>query len=460
MKTFKLFFYRKASAVIFLGLIVLAFAVPSLLTVSEEEAAQLPGTESEVLVKAETGENSPEKSPNETDLPVKEQALRDTDHRLAEEFKIPLGMEERVAFWLDVYSRFDSKHYVIHHRDYPWIVFDTVDSTEIFKQQRVAWLNRKDADTLAGARKDSIISTLKMLQVRSNYDQLPAEEARIFELLKDIPGTRKKVIREAIAATRIQLGQKDMFELGLVRSAPFIPMMEKIFIEKGLPKELVRIPLVESSFNIEARSRVGASGAWQIMPSQGRKAMLIDASIDERNSPLKSTQFAAYLLKQNIQILKNWPLSVTAYNHGTGSLLKAVRHLKTSDLKEIIDRNASKSFQFASSNFYACFLAALRGEVYAKELFPDLKRPEALQLTKVKMAKRTSFMAFAKKAGHTMSDLQALNPDLPNRIRAGFQLPAGFNLYVPQERPKVEKSVTDVAESTYNVSVTVPENHE
>jgi membrane-bound lytic murein transglycosylase D len=229
-------------------------------------------------------------------------------------------------------------------------------------------------------------------------------------------------------------------------------MMEKIFIEKGLPKELVRLPLVESSFNIEARSRVGASGAWQIMPSQGRKAMLIDSMIDERNSPLKATAFAGFLLKQNIQILKKWPLAVTAYNHGTGSLLKAVKSLKTTELQEIIDRNNAKSFQFASSNFYACFLAALRGEVYAKELFPELKRPEALQLSKVRMAKRTSFSAFAKKVGYAMSELQALNPDLPERVRGNFQLPAGFNIYVPAEKTKFEKSLTAVAEPTYNVT--------
>jgi membrane-bound lytic murein transglycosylase D len=461
MKTFKHLFFRKASAIVFLGLIVLAFAVPSLMSAPQEETAMNPtgadaetvGSTAEVVdaltpaIKEVTPENA--SAPSDTAQKV---ALADEQNRLAEEFDIPKGMEERVAFWLDIYSRYDSKHYVIHHREYPWIVFDTIDSTEIFKQKRVTWLNRKDADTLAAARKESILATLKMLQVRSNYEGLPAEETRIFNLLKDIPGTRKKVLREAIVATRIQLGQKDMFEMGLVRSAPFIPMMEQIFEAKGLPKELVRIPLVESSFNIEARSRVGASGAWQIMPSQGRKAMLIDASIDERNSPLKATQFAAFLLKQNKQILKNWPLSVTAWNHGTGSLLKAIRALKTSELQQIIERNSSKSFQFASSNFYACFLAALRGEVYAKELFPDLQRPEPQQLSKVRMTKRIAFATFAKKVGYPMSDLQALNPDLPPKVRGNFILPAGFNIYIPSERVKSGKTLSDAADAPYTVT--------
>jgi membrane-bound lytic murein transglycosylase D len=461
MKTFKHLFFRKASALIFFGLVVLAFAIPYLITSPQEEAALNPtggdaetiGSTAEVVdaLAPAIKETTPANAATPSD-DAQKVALNDEQNRLAEEFKIPKGMEERVAFWLDIYSRYDSKHYVIHHREYPWIVFDTIDSTDIFKQKRVTWLNRKDADTLAAARKEAVLATLKMLQVRSNYDALPPEEARIFALLKDVPGTRKKVFREAIAATRIQLGQKDMFEMGLVRSAPFIPMMEKIFEEKGLPRELVRIPLVESSFNIEARSRVGASGAWQIMPSQGRKAMLIDTSIDERNSPLKATQFAAFLLKQNIKILKNWPLSVTAWNHGTGSLLKAVRVLKTSELQQIIERNSSKSFQFASSNFYACFLAALRGEVYAKELFPDLQRPEAQLLSKVRMTKRISLAAFSKKVGYPLSDLQALNPDLPPKVRGSFVLPAGFNIYIPSERVKSEKSLTDAADAPFTVT--------
>lgn len=46
--------------------------------------------------------------------------------------------------------------------------------------------------------------------------------------------------------------------------------MATIFRDEGLPVELTRLPFVESSFNLFARSKVGASGIWQFMKSTGR----------------------------------------------------------------------------------------------------------------------------------------------------------------------------------------------
>lgn len=444
MKTLKNRLKAIVSVGLLLSIVALAFTLPPFLKENSESGI----AEGE----AETMDSQIAMNEAKPEISARDMALLDLNNRLAPEFEIPAGLEKRVAFWLDIYTKHDSRHYVIHHREYPWIVFDVANSSDIFTQQRVQWLNRRDAETLSSVKKDAVIATLKMLQVRSDYTNLPPEEARVFELLKEIPGeSRKKVIREAIKAVRIQLGQKDMFEMGLVRSAPFIPMMEQIFEEEGLPRELVRIPLVESSFNIEAHSRVGAKGAWQIMPYVGRHKMMIGSVIDERQSPLKSAHMAAFILRQNKKILKSWPLAVTAYNHGSGSLLKAVRKLKTDDLQSIIDLNNSKSFQFASSNFYACFMAALRGEMYAAELFPELKRPEPIQLTKVKVPKRVSVSAFAKKLGFNIKDLQTMNPELSGKMRPSFLLPAGFHLYVPEEKP-VEKTITEDTQAPYTVS--------
>lgn len=383
----------------------------------------------------------------EMPLTAQQMAMADTEQRISSDFTMPHGFEKRVAFWLDIYSKYDSKHYVIHDRDLPWIVFDVVDSTDLFKQVRVSWLNRQDADTLASSRLDGVQSTLRMLSVRGNYDKLTGEEERIFNLLKDVPGSRKSVFRQASKALRIQLGQKDMFEQGLIRSAPFIPVMEDVFAAHGLPKELVRIPLVESSFNIEAHSRVGARGVWQIMPKVGRSGMIINDSIDERQSPLKSTAFAAKMLRQNQRALKSWPLTVTSYNHGISSLLKAVKKLKTSDLQEIIDRNSAQSFQFASSNFYACFMAALRGERYKKELFPDLVFSESLKLKKMTLGKSSTLSGLAKNFGVKVSDIQGSNPDLPEKVKSNFKLPAGFQIFIPEKQEKEIQALQSMNET-------------
>jgi membrane-bound lytic murein transglycosylase D len=78
---------------------------------------------------------------------------------------------------------------------------------------------------------------------------------------------------------------------------------------------LAYLPLVESSFNVRARSIVGAVGMWQFMPETGKKFMRIDEKVDERRDPFASTRAAARLLKENYRLLSNWPLAITAYNH-------------------------------------------------------------------------------------------------------------------------------------------------
>ena len=101
------------------------------------------------------------------------------------------------------------------------------------------------------------------------------------------------------------------------------------------------MPLVESSFNVRARSRYGAVGLWQFMRSTGRRYLRIGRGIDERMDPLESTRAAARLLKENYEHFGNWPLAITAYNHGRRGILRAVREVGSRDLSEIIQRYES-----------------------------------------------------------------------------------------------------------------------
>jgi membrane-bound lytic murein transglycosylase D len=74
--------------------------------------------------------------------------------------------------------------------------------------------------------------------------------------------------------------------------------------------------------------------------------------------PMLSTQAAMKLLKQNYNKVGSWPLALTAYNHGTNGVLHAIHVTHSHDLCEIIEKYNSPSFKFASTNFYAQFLAA------------------------------------------------------------------------------------------------------
>lgn len=106
-----------------------------------------------------------------------------------------------------------------------------------------------------------------------------------------------------------------------------------------------------------ARSKVGAVGLWQLMP-QTMQLLMGKKAVNHRTDPVTATVAAAKLLKQNYEKTGSWPLALTAYNHGLGGVMRAVRHTSSTDLCKIIERYNSPSFRFASSNFYAQFLAA------------------------------------------------------------------------------------------------------
>ena len=208
--------------------------------------------------------------------------------------------------------------------------------------------------------------------------------------------------------------------------------MEQIFAKYDVPVEIVKLPLVESSFNENAQSKVGASGVWQFMPAMGKKFLKIGHHADERNSPIKATEAAAKMLKGNFKILKSWPLAITAYNHGPGGLIKAKKILKTDDLEEIIENYKGRRFSFASQNFYSEFLAALYADKYQQEIFGTLDKHSPIEADTLRLKRSIRVMELAKIAGVTVEEIKLHNPDLRKRVvkRNPF-LPAGYTIRLP-----------------------------
>ena len=124
----------------------------------------------------------------------------------------------------------------------------------------------------------------------------------------------------------------------------------------GLPEDLAYLPHVESSFNIGAVSKAGASGIWQFTRSTGSQYMRINRHVDERTNPFVSTRAAAQLLKKNYEILGSWPLAITAYNYGTSGMMRAAQ--AHGSYENIFNKYREGYFKFASRNFYSEFLAA------------------------------------------------------------------------------------------------------
>ena len=361
--------------------------------------------------------------------------LNDHQNKISEEFKVPSELRDRVGFWFDIYTKYSAQEEVIHHADYPWVVFRVVDLRPILEEDGNRWVKYHKSVRFAKKQRQDVKNILTRLSKKKNFANLKPDEKEIFNELSKIPGkNRKAIIRNAINSIRTQVGQKDFIEKGLESSSLYMVELEKVFSEKNLPLELTRLPFVESSFNVHAVSKVGASGIWQVMPYIGRKLLVMNDAIDERNSPIKAAESAAFILKQNKQILKNWPLALTAYNHGVGSLGTAVKKTGSRDLKYLIKNYKSKSFGFASQNFYASFIAVLHAEKYRTNIYDHITPLKPLEFGELKLTKSIRLKKLLQMTGMSVEEFQKYNLDIKKEaFTKNMLIPKGYVAHIPSE---------------------------
>ena len=105
----------------------------------------------------------------------------------------------------------------------------------------------------------------------------------------------------------------------------YFPIFEDALEKEKLPLELKYMPVIESALRPNAVSRVGAAGLWQIMPKTAKGLGLeVNSLVDERRSPIKSSDAAAKYLKELYNIYNDWSLAIAAYNCGPGNVNKAI----------------------------------------------------------------------------------------------------------------------------------------
>jgi membrane-bound lytic murein transglycosylase D len=233
------------------------------------------------------------------------------------------------------------------------------------------------------------------------------------------------------ARIRYQRGIKEKFRESLIRSGLYLDRMRSIFESYNLPAQLTYLPHVESSFDYTAYSKAGAAGIWQFTRGTGRSYLRINGFMDERLDPVRATDAAARLMRDNYAVLGNWPLTITSYNHGKNGMLRA-KSQYGNDITRIIDNYKSRYFGFASKNFYAEFLAALYVAENYEKYFGSLPIAAPLEFDTIRTEKPYDSSYYTTVPGLSFEILSSYNPHLRRVFaRSGRVVPAGIDLRVP-----------------------------
>ena len=323
----------------------------------------------------------------------------------AEDFFVGQETEKKVWFWEQVFSSYHSKQVLIHDLKNPHLIIDIISLDD------EKGLNKKDLDKKVEHYLNRYRQGVEQFKkYRKKAILMGSIENRLYKVYsQDIRSLTR--LLDGDVAIRSQLGLADRFANAAVRAEKYLPHMEKIFAEEGLPKELTRIAFVESMFQVDALSKVGAKGVWQLMPATARKYIKVNKFIDERSSPLKATRAAAMFLKDNYEKLQSWPLTVTSYNHGVYGMLRAVKATGSKSLDAIVNDYRSRSFKFASQNFYAEFIAAKKtyeGRFFKKSVNKD----DQLQIVSVDLPSNLAVSQLIRYTPLTESLMKRFNPCL------------------------------------------------
>jgi membrane-bound lytic murein transglycosylase D len=336
-------------------------------------------------------------------------------------FPQPAELDRDVNFWLSIFTTYTTREGVLHDSRNLAVVYEKVplpENASRRQRQRVSADRRNHyrqiLQTLAGGKRNG----------------LSAEEQRVLDLWPDDVGNEE--LAAAAGRIRFQLGLSDRFQEGLRRAGRYRDHVNSEFSRLGVPIQLAALPHVESSYNTDARSHVGASGIWQFTHSTGRRFMQVDHVVDERNDPYLATTAAGKLLAYNHSIAGNWPMAITAYNHGLAGVRRAMRRYGDDSYAEILRNYDGRTFGFASRNFYVAFLAAKEVDQNTDRYFPGLVPYSPVDYETYRLDSYIPADELAAALNVRERDLARHNPALQATIWQGSKyLPRDYTVRIP-----------------------------
>lgn len=349
---------------------------------------------------------------------------------ITSEFKVGNSavMDRSVRFWTRIFTEYTSKEAVLHDAKYPDLIYEAVEN---------------DPKTVRRAMDRWRKALIEAYEAGGEISSLSGDARKAAELFKGIDDESDALIKAAHRKRlRSQTGHKESFLDAYASSGRYLPKFEEIFVARGVPWEITRIPFVESGFRVDARSSTGALGIWQFMETTAKLYLRVNSAVDERRDPYFAADAAARLFQDNYDSLGNWPLAVTAYNHGRRNLMRAVRQVGTSDLSDLVRSNRARNFGFSGKNYFAELVAILAIEKNpGAAVTGSTKREDPDRFVDIVLPQALPMARLSKALGVQKAELSKRNPALlPSVVKGRARIPAGARIHVNLREGETEET--------------------
>lgn len=134
--------------------------------------------------------------------------------------------------------------------------------------------------------------------------------------------------------------------LMMKRAGKFLPVIETILVQNGIPDDFKYVALIESGL-MNVVSPAGARGFWQLMTGTAKERGLeINREVDERYHFQKSTQAACDYLKRSYARFGNWTSVAASYNMGVTGLSRRKKQQKANDFYNLLLNEETSRYIF------------------------------------------------------------------------------------------------------------------
>lgn len=199
---------------------------------------------------------------------------------------------------------------------------------------------------------------------------------------------------------------------------------------RGMPMEIVLLPMIESAFNPTAYSTSHASGIWQFIPSTGRHyGLKQDHWYDGRRDITAATSAALDYLAKLYQDFGDWQLALAAYNCGEGCVGRAVR--KNAQMGLASDY-ASLSLPVETRHYVPKLLAVKKLILEPARFGVALEAlPNQPYFAQVEVNTSMDVSSAARLANMNIEDFTALNPAFSRNL---IRTDTPVNILVPVDK--------------------------